>query len=131
MSYSGYMFSAMALGTSFRLGGSIVEVESLGVAETVTSDGFTLVYFESEALSLHTKKETTAVERLYALLFVADSCVVRCISIEHAFPLKMLAKYEHERTDGACPLEVGACVQRLRRRFTVALRQLSYQIAYL
>ena len=51
----------------------------MGVAETVTSNGFT-VRFESEALSLNTKKETTAVERLYALLFVADSCVVRCIS---------------------------------------------------
>ena len=35
--------------------------------------------------------------------------------------VKMLAKYEHERTDGAYP--VSACVQRWRQRFSVTLQR--------
>ena len=35
--------------------------------------------------------------------------------------VKMLAKYEHQRTDGAYP--VSACVQRWRQRFSVTLQR--------
>ena len=124
----------MTLGTSFRLGGSIVEVEIL--EETVTSDGFTCVRLRAW-LSVEYKKETTAIQRLYALLLVETRVAFVACGIEPS-PLlnwcpeggSICDRQTHassERTRLPCPLpetdhlsEPGTCRAPLRPAMTQA-----------